>query len=85
MNCFNDCTALNLTTCTFIEEEEKARDEVRRMKIFLLQFNLLLFQNFYDSEGCFEETLYLGEGDKYTHYLQVRTSTRTENRIQNLP
>ena len=24
-----------------------------------------------DDEGCFEEEVYLGAGDKYTHYLQV--------------
>ena len=72
MNCFNDCIALNLTTCTFIEEEiEMAREEANSGKYFLFQFNLLLFQDFYDSEGCFEESLYLGEGGKYTHYYRL--------------
>ena len=85
MDCFNDCTALNLTTCTFIEEEEMTREEVKRRKYFLLHFNLLLFQDFYDSEGCFEETVYLGEGDKYTLYLQVLTSTIKSQMTQNIP
>ena len=26
---------------------------------------------FYDSEGCFDESDYLGEGDKYSDYLKV--------------
>ena len=39
-----------------------------------------------DGEGCFEEVLYLGAGDKYSTYLQVsHTVLSTKGRLQNPP
>ena len=49
MGCFNDCTALNLTTCTFIEEEERAREDVRRMEMFSSSVQSPVISEFYDS------------------------------------
>jgi len=53
MGCYNNCSALNLTTCTFVDEVQEP-----------------VYKVLYDSEGCFKETDYLGEGDKYSSYLQ---------------
>jgi len=56
MGCYSNCSRLNLSTCDFIEEETNIGEAVLHYDV--------------DDEGCFEEEVYLGAGDKYTHYLQ---------------
>ena len=74
MECFSNCSSLNLTSCSLLNLDQLKPVSVRQS--FLMAGSCHIFyaysiQVVYDENGCYDRRDYFGEENKYQHYMQV--------------